>query len=216
MKKGLALSVSDAFTRFLSDERLGLEKWSLELAEAVRLVHDVCVVAKRGRGETLACMCAFYGVHLLFSAFPCALRCVHVQAGGVAVLAHPSTVKLAPADLEQELMALLSHSPLTGLECYSSRHTSEQAALYVAMAQRLGLIATGGSDYHGTYKPDVRLGVFAVSGSEDRGWRKGWAESVSSLQRVISKRLSGQDQMRFSAAVWRSVLQTSRSLALMI
>jgi hypothetical protein len=41
---------------------------------------------------------------------------------------------------------------------YHSEHTAEDCASYLALARKLDLIPTGGSDFHGDNKPGVRLG----------------------------------------------------------
>jgi adenosine 3'-phospho 5'-phosphosulfate transporter B2 len=95
-------------------------------------------------------------------------------AGGVAVLAHPITLKIKPSALEKELNYLLQTEkvPLRGLEVYSSRHSDAQSGEYRGVAQRLGLLVSGGSDYHGANKVNVPLGHF---GGGDASWRTdGW------------------------------------------
>ncbi|MDW8058880.1 MAG: PHP domain-containing protein [Thermomicrobium sp.] len=67
-----------------------------------------------------------------------------VDAGGVAVLAHPLSVD----DLERTLAELIPVG-LAGLEAWYGEYTVEQQRDLAALADRLGLIATGGSDYHG-------------------------------------------------------------------
>lgn len=86
------------------------------------------------------------------------------ESGGVAVLAHPyQTRRKSLAELES-LIAELAEIGLGGIECYYSRHTADQTATYLAFAERYGLVATGGSDFHGTSKPEIRLGA---AGSAD-------------------------------------------------
>lgn len=87
-----------------------------------------------------------------------AIALVHA-AGGVAVLAHPCYLKLPDEEALSAELAHLREVGLDGLECYYSQHTPEQTALYLAVARRLGLRVTGGSDFHGRSKPDVQLGV---------------------------------------------------------
>ncbi|RJX21097.1 MAG: PHP domain-containing protein [Desulforudis sp.] len=66
-----------------------------------------------------------------------------IKAGGVPVLAHPGT---ANADgLIPELIEL----GLKGLEVYHPEHDPDCIEHYLRLCQRYGLIATGGSDYHG-------------------------------------------------------------------
>lgn len=63
-------------------------------------------------------------------------------AGGVAVLAHPG-VEGVDGDLEA-----LVGAGLDGLECTHPAHSAETTHRYRALAGRLGLIPTGGSDFH--------------------------------------------------------------------
>ena len=67
------------------------------------------------------------------------------RASGVAVLAHPSTIQGLDAYLPP-----LIESGLEGLECYYGAYPSDVVRALVATADRFGLVATGGSDYHGT------------------------------------------------------------------
>lgn len=84
-----------------------------------------------------------------------AIRLVR-QAGGVAVLAHPFTVPEASREaLVRELAAL----GLDGVEVEYPRHGADERQRLLRLAAELGLVATGGSDFHGENKPDVRLGT---------------------------------------------------------
>ena len=47
---------------------------------------------------------------------------------------------------------------MLGLEVYHSEHSTSARAHYEKLAQDLGLAPTGGSDFHGDVKPNVRLG----------------------------------------------------------
>ncbi|MBM3956422.1 MAG: PHP domain-containing protein [Gemmatimonadetes bacterium] len=71
------------------------------------------------------------------------LRLVH-RAGGVGVVAHPRTV-----DRLKEHVAVLAAEGLVGIEVYAERYTAEQRERYAALADRYGLVHSGGSDYHG-------------------------------------------------------------------
>ena len=66
-------------------------------------------------------------------------------AGGVAALAHPSTIEGLDAYAEE-----LKAAGLDGLECYYGQYPEETVLALVALADRLDLVATGGSDYHGS------------------------------------------------------------------
>ena len=67
------------------------------------------------------------------------------SAGGTAVLAHPSTIE----GLDAYLRGLIE-AGLEGLECYYGQYPEETVLGLVALADRLGLVVTGGSDYHGS------------------------------------------------------------------
>ena len=79
------------------------------------------------------------------------------EAGGVASLAHPKTLKLSGNVFEQKLDELKSEG-LKGLEVYSSCQNKEESAGFKKTADRLGLFVTGGSDFHGANRPHVQLG----------------------------------------------------------
>ena len=78
------------------------------------------------------------------------------RAGGVAVLAHPYQLKLSAADTDA-MLGKLAGMGLDGVEAIYSRHSKADRDLYSEMAARHGLLVTGGSDYHGTYKPDISI-----------------------------------------------------------
>jgi predicted metal-dependent phosphoesterase TrpH len=78
------------------------------------------------------------------------------QAGGVAVLAHPYQLKLGRDRIESLLRELVEMG-LDGIEAIYSRHSTEDRDYYSKLAKRFDLLITGGSDYHGTYKPDINL-----------------------------------------------------------
>jgi predicted metal-dependent phosphoesterase TrpH len=63
-------------------------------------------------------------------------------AGGVAVMAHPAESKLV------HLIPRLVEAGLDGVEVYYPKHTPEQRAELLDLAQRYHLVTTGGSDFH--------------------------------------------------------------------
>jgi predicted metal-dependent phosphoesterase TrpH len=79
------------------------------------------------------------------------------EAGGVAVLAHPYQLKLESYEATDELVGELAGVGLDGIEALYSRHTAAQRHSYSEIASRHDLLVTGGSDYHGSYKPDISL-----------------------------------------------------------
>ena len=78
-------------------------------------------------------------------------------AGGIAVLAHPYQYELPEAEL-RELIELVISLGCKGMECEYARYDADQRAAMAALAAEYGLIATSGSDFHGTPKPDILLG----------------------------------------------------------
>jgi predicted metal-dependent phosphoesterase TrpH len=93
-----------------------------------------------------------------------AIRWLHSH-GAYAVIAHPGLIRIKnPALTFEDLVAELAAAGIDGIEAHYSLHTPTQTAQYVGLAQRYGLIATAGSDYHGRNKTDIALG----SGLADR------------------------------------------------
>lgn len=81
-----------------------------------------------------------------------------VNAGGIASLAHPSTLKMTREELRKELLYLKSLG-LSCIEAYHSNETEESRKFYIELANELNFLISGGTDYHGhTVKPDIDLG----------------------------------------------------------
>ena len=80
------------------------------------------------------------------------------QAGGVAVLAHPFSLRIS-RDAMASLFIELAAAGLAGVECYYSEHSVELTKEYLAMARQANLVPTGGSDFHGEVSPGIHLGV---------------------------------------------------------
>jgi hypothetical protein len=78
-------------------------------------------------------------------------------AGGVPVLAHPGLLKLAFLRLESLIRELMEMG-LEGVEAIYSEHDQALRKRLSDLASRLGLVITGGSDFHGDPKPDIKLG----------------------------------------------------------
>lgn len=82
------------------------------------------------------------------------------SAGGVPVLAHPGVTKV------DDLIPSLVGVGLMGIEAYHAEHSVEDRDRYASLARSLGLIATGGSDYHGPEVPKQDLGSVEIPESE--------------------------------------------------
>jgi len=85
-----------------------------------------------------------------------ALRLV-LEAGGVPVFAHPRATKRG-AVVPDSLIVEMAGLGLFGLEADHEDHTPEQRAQVRALANDLGLVVTGSSDFHGSNKT-VRIGA---------------------------------------------------------
>jgi hypothetical protein len=81
-----------------------------------------------------------------------------VASGAVAVLAHPGSLGVEGDELDS-VVAELAAGGLGGIECLYGRYDPAARARLVELAHRHGLAVTGGSDYHGSYKPDLELGT---------------------------------------------------------
>jgi predicted metal-dependent phosphoesterase TrpH len=78
-------------------------------------------------------------------------------AKGVAVLAHPVWADRGPTRI-YALCEQLKEGGLQGIEVHYSTHKPEQTQEYLNTARQLGLLVTGGSDFHGLTKPDIEVG----------------------------------------------------------
>ena len=80
-----------------------------------------------------------------------------LEIGAIPVLAHPF-LNLSSAELEVFLPAAKARG-LVGMECYYSTYTPGEVELSITIAKRFDLKLSGGSDFHGLNKPDIKLGT---------------------------------------------------------
>jgi hypothetical protein len=80
------------------------------------------------------------------------------QAGGLCVLAHPGMWG-DQTSVPDELIEAMAGAGMAGLEVEHTDHSPEQRDRYRALAAGLDLVATGGSDCHGTRYDPIRLGT---------------------------------------------------------
>lgn len=73
------------------------------------------------------------------------------DAGGLAVFAHPPFT-----EGYESIAAELAEAGLFGMEVYYRAFPPEQVASLHTLAEQLGLVSLGGSDYHGLERPDER------------------------------------------------------------
>lgn len=80
------------------------------------------------------------------------------KAGGLPVLAHPIFLDRTWHELDA-LLGELAGNGLRGIEALYSENTEEQTGELLRLAVRHNLFVTGGSDYHGSFKPSIDIGV---------------------------------------------------------
>jgi predicted metal-dependent phosphoesterase TrpH len=89
--------------------------------------------------------------------------------GAVTVLAHPLITLMGDTNADDRTLDAIERrvdpvlerlvaDGLGGLESYYSRHDTLETQLLVSLARRHGVVPTGGSDFHGSTKPDLVLG----------------------------------------------------------
>ena len=93
-----------------------------------------------------------------------AFRAIHA-AGGICVMAHPKywctgwkTTGPDYAAAERELAALKERG-LDGVESLYQANTNEENIAFTRIATKLGYLKTAGSDFHGSNKPTIPLGM---------------------------------------------------------
>lgn len=84
-----------------------------------------------------------------------------IEAGGVPVLAHPGHGKMS-----ESMLPDLMRAGLRGIEAYHSDHTPAQSKWFRVIAEKTGLIVTGGSDSHGPgMMKDIPIGNVTMDGA---------------------------------------------------
>ena len=78
--------------------------------------------------------------------------------GGIAFLAHLHLTR-KPDDVMEKFAIELKEAGLAGIEGYYTEYTPELQEKYQAMAKRMGLLISGGTDFHAAMKPHISIGV---------------------------------------------------------
>ncbi len=81
------------------------------------------------------------------------------EAGGVAVLAHPNTLGMNGNAGFEALLLQLVREGLGGIEVYYPEHSPSDVARYKFVAEKFGLVMTGGTDYHGIEGNELEIGI---------------------------------------------------------
>ncbi len=79
-------------------------------------------------------------------------------AGGIPILAHPGLLEVIDFDAYEYLLSELVPMGLMGVEVYYPNHSAEETDFFAELAERFGLLVTGGSDFHGAINPEIQLG----------------------------------------------------------
>jgi predicted metal-dependent phosphoesterase TrpH len=119
-----------------------------------------------------------------------AIRVVR-EAGGVTSLAHPLSLRRQTPQQLEALVSELAEQGLDAVETIHSGHDPDTVARLTRLADRLELLTTGGSDFHGASKPGIKLGKPA-----GREVPRGIYEAVAA--RVAGRRDSGRRGSRSS------------------
>lgn len=78
--------------------------------------------------------------------------------GAVPILAHPF-LSIKETDHLENFLSKAAASGLQGIETRYPLFSSEQTEILTTLADKYGLTQSGGSDFHGENKPDIRLGT---------------------------------------------------------
>ena len=85
-----------------------------------------------------------------------AISLIH-EAGGIAVLAHPLLYHYSLEEIHT-LIKYLVDLGLDGIEVIYSMNEENEEETLQNLASQYGLLITGGSDYHGSNKPQIQIG----------------------------------------------------------
>lgn len=80
------------------------------------------------------------------------------ESGAVPVIAHPTTIGFNRTEYADAFRSL-ADAGLGGIEAHHSLHDKTLRKALTETAHKLGIAATGGSDFHGESKRDYRIGV---------------------------------------------------------
>lgn len=81
-----------------------------------------------------------------------------LEVGGIPILAHPPLYHMGRDRLD-DLVSSLKNVGLMGIEALYSTYTNQDERDMMRLADKYDLLLSGGSDFHGTNKPNLDLGV---------------------------------------------------------
>jgi hypothetical protein len=154
-------------------ERLGRLGFDMTLAEVVEMVGE----SQIGRPHIARLMLKKGYVHSIDEAFDRYLgtakpayvdkyriscqRALDIIRGasGIPILAHPYLLSLSEAAELEKLVVSLKKVGLEGIEALYPEHPPQATAFYKELADRHHLLITGGTDFHGSLKTEIQLGI---------------------------------------------------------
>lgn len=81
-----------------------------------------------------------------------------LNLNGIPVLAHPGLYFNPEKEADINKIKNLRDMGLRGLEVFTSYHDRQAAARFLELSRELNLLITAGSDFHGSLKPDIKMG----------------------------------------------------------
>jgi len=79
-------------------------------------------------------------------------------AGGLLILAHPGSLGQRGIEFDN-ILSELKDSGFDGIEVFYNSHSQVEEDRLMKLADKLGFIISGGTDFHGENKPSIKLGV---------------------------------------------------------
>ena len=122
----------------------------------VLVEEGICTSRDQAFSKYLGEKCKYYIPKTFFDPKDC-LKLI-LDAGGIPILAHPFLYKFSNKDTKHLIRDLKEYG-LAGIEVYHSSHHQGQVAKLREWQKEYDLLATGGSDFHGTNKPDIDIGT---------------------------------------------------------
>ncbi len=80
------------------------------------------------------------------------------NAGGISVLAHPGSLKISSESKFRLFLEYLIDCGIKGIEAYCVSESESETQKYLKFADDYKLIVTGGTDFHGSHNPNIKLG----------------------------------------------------------
>ncbi|MBF0450300.1 MAG: ribonuclease III [Candidatus Magnetomorum sp.] len=149
----LGVDITDADIKKLVGDRLPGRPHIAEVLLQKKVVHSFQEAFDRFLGKDKAAYVEKYRLD------PETAIKVILGAGGMPVLAHPFLLKIESVPELEGLLIHLKESGLMGLEVIYPEHDAERINFYSRLAEKHHLVITGGTDFHGSYKPGIQLGT---------------------------------------------------------